>query len=141
MLRLFTTLSIAILLSIGHVQAEEIVENNLPLFVTITAKWCTSCQSLKPIVEELEYEYQGKVRFLTLDNSSKQTIDESLEKAEKEDIKWFYEKNKATLPIVGVFCGAKDTAIKEFQAQTEKGIYQAYLDNLVINGTQICSLK
>ncbi|MBI1858046.1 MAG: thioredoxin family protein [Candidatus Melainabacteria bacterium] len=98
MLRLFTTLSIAILLSIGHVQAEEIVENNLPLFVTITAKWCTSCQSLKPIVEEL-------------------------------------------VPIVGVFCGAKDTAIKEFQAQTEKGIYQAYLDNLVINGTQICSLK
>lgn len=116
-------------------------ENNMPLFVTVTAGWCTGCQKLKPIVEELKYEYQGKLKFITFDSSTKQLIDESWQLAEENGVKWFYDKYKATLPAVGIFCGSSTKADKEFLGEVNKESYQQFLDNLLLNGTKICSLK
>lgn len=44
----------------------------LPLVVDFNAVWCPPCQKLKPIFEEVEKAYAGKVQFLSLDVDEKQ---------------------------------------------------------------------
>lgn len=45
-------------------------ENGLNLVVDFSATWCGPCQQLKPIFEEVEKEFSGKVDFLTVDIDS-----------------------------------------------------------------------
>lgn len=33
----------------------------------ITAEWCGSCQSLYPVVEKIEHEFQGRIDFIKID--------------------------------------------------------------------------
>jgi thioredoxin 1 len=38
-----------------------------PVFVKIGTKWCPDCRSLKPILEKLAVEYQGKATIASID--------------------------------------------------------------------------
>jgi thioredoxin 1 len=38
-----------------------------PVFLKIGAEWCEYCQQLKPIVQEMATEYQGKVTIMSSD--------------------------------------------------------------------------
>ena len=118
--------------------AESKKEN--PLFVTITAKWCTSCQNLKPSVEELEYVYNGKVDFLTLDISNKESLETSLKKAEEAGIAGFFNKNKINVPTVGIFCNSTSTPDKIFIGESNKAVYEKALEEMFSPNHQICSL-
>ena len=110
-----------------------------PLFVTITATWCNTCQKLKPKIEELEYEYQGKISFITLDTSSKYALEESRQRAENTGIADFFENNKSTLPKVGIFCPGSKLE-KSFNGETRKEVYEKALDELLLNTAKICTL-
>ena len=118
--------------------AENKKEN--PLFVTITAKWCTSCQSLKPSVEELEYVYNGKVDFLTLDISNKESLESSLKKAEEAGIAGFFNNNKVNVPTVGIFCNTTSKPDKIFTGESNKAVYEKALEEMFSPNHQICSL-
>lgn len=50
---------------------EEVLEVEDPVFVGFLGSWCTACQRMKPIVEELEEEYDGKVKigYLNIDKN------------------------------------------------------------------------
>lgn len=136
-------LILAVFLNAGPAFAEETPSetNDKPLFVYIGSNWCTGCAKVKQFIPELEYEYQNRVKFIKLDSSSKQTIEESWQKAEENGIKWFYDKYKATLPTVGIFCGSKEKEDKKFVGEVTKEPYQKYLDSLLVEGAKICSLK
>lgn len=59
-------------------QLEQINESlqKTPVFVKIGARWCPGCRSLKPILDKLAVEYQGKATIAAVD------VDKSPEIAE-----------------------------------------------------------
>lgn len=44
-----------------------VAPDSLPLIVDFSATWCRPCQMLKPIMEELEQQYAGRVEFRNID--------------------------------------------------------------------------
>lgn len=52
---------------------EEVLEEEGPVFVDFLGSWCTACQRMKPIIKELEEEYDGKMKigFLNIDKNPK----------------------------------------------------------------------
>jgi len=56
---------------------KEVLENNIPVFVDFYANWCGPCKMMAPVVEELEADYDGKVKFAKCD------IDENIALAQQ----------------------------------------------------------
>ena len=50
---------------------QEIQESDIPVLVEFFADWCGKCAMMKPIVEEIERKYRGRIRFCEVE------IDES----------------------------------------------------------------
>ena len=51
----------------------QVLDAELPTVVDFWAEWCGPCRMVTPIVEELATEYEGKVRFasMNVDQSSR----------------------------------------------------------------------
>jgi len=41
---------------------QDVLKSNTPVMVDFWAEWCTPCQMVGPIVDELAKEYSGKVK-------------------------------------------------------------------------------
>lgn len=41
----------------------DVLKSEVPVLVDFWAEWCTPCHMLTPIIDELEKEYEGKVKF------------------------------------------------------------------------------
>ena len=123
------------LLSIGASYA-----NDNPLFVTITTDTCYSCKKLKPVIEELEYEYSGKINFITLNISSRSQIEEAKQIAQWQGVSRFFEENKNAVPKVGILCPGGNKVEKILTGETRKEIYQKELDYILFDTKTICSL-
>ena len=111
-----------------------------PLFITITSDCCSTCKKLKPVIEELEYLYYGKIEFVTLNISTKETLEISKEKAIELGISDFFNKNKINLPTVGIFCSTNNKESKIFAGEARREIYESLLDNILNNSSHLCSL-
>lgn len=134
LIKLFV-IALMILLSAGASYA-----NDNPLFVTITTDTCYSCKKLKPVIEELEYEYSGKVNFITLNISSKSQIEEARQIAQWQGITTFFEENKNAVPKVGILCPGGNKVEKILTGETRKEVYQKELDYILFDTKTICSL-
>ena len=109
------------------------------LFVTITSENCSACQKLRPVLEELEWEYGTEITFLTLDVSTRSSIEDAKQKAEDNGIVDFFNKNKNSVPKVGILCpGGK--VEKVFLGETRLQIYKETLDRLLSSNVELCSL-
>ena len=58
----------------------EVLKADLPVLVDFYADWCGPCQMLRPIIEELSEEFQGKAKI------AKINVDEAPKTAEKYGI-------------------------------------------------------
>ncbi len=46
---------------------ETVLENKLPVIVNFGADWCSACDIIEPIFEELADEFNNKAVFATID--------------------------------------------------------------------------
>lgn len=53
---------------------DEVLNANIPVLVDFWAPWCAPCRIISPIVEELDSEFAGKVKFV------KMNVDENPQK-------------------------------------------------------------
>jgi len=58
----------------------DVMSSQIPVFVDFWAEWCGPCRMVSPVVEELESEYDGKVKFV------KVNVDEANELASKYNV-------------------------------------------------------
>ncbi|MEK6970913.1 MAG: thioredoxin [archaeon] len=59
---------------------KEVLKHSTPVIVDFWAVWCAPCKMLAPRFEELESEYQGKLKF------AKINVDENPETAQAHEI-------------------------------------------------------
>ena len=45
----------------------EVIQSDLPVFVDFWATWCGPSRTIKPIIDEVSDEYDGKVKFVRVD--------------------------------------------------------------------------
>ncbi len=127
------------LLSSGFQIAKASDDSN-PLFVTVTMKSCYSCQKLKPVIEELKNEYSDRVTFITLDLSSKASLEEAKETAANLGIESFFNQYKSDLPAVGIVCPGGTKVENVFSGEANKEVYKEALDKLLLDTSKLCSL-
>ena len=46
---------------------ENVLDASTPVLVDFSAEWCPPCRMLDPIVDEIAYEYEGKMRVARID--------------------------------------------------------------------------
>jgi thioredoxin 1 len=56
----------------------EVLDSPIPVMVDFWAPWCNPCVSLKPTIEKLAADYQGKVKIGKFNTDENQDIPSSL---------------------------------------------------------------
>lgn len=74
----------------------EVLKADTPVVVDFWAEWCTPCHMLAPVLDELEKEYEGRVKF------GKLNVDENVKTPSTFGI--------MSLPTVVIFKGGKPVA-------------------------------
>jgi thioredoxin 1 len=44
----------------------EVIENDVPVVVDFWAPWCGPCRMVGPVMEELDKQYSGKIKFVKI---------------------------------------------------------------------------
>jgi thioredoxin 1 len=56
--------------------SKDVLESDLPVVVDFYALWCGPCRMVEPILSDLADEYQGKLRFVSVDTDQNQELTE-----------------------------------------------------------------
>ncbi|MGC8628626.1 MAG: thioredoxin [Candidatus Micrarchaeia archaeon] len=53
---------------------QEVLKSDKPVVIDFWAEWCAPCRIFTPILEEAEKEYEGKVKFCSVNTDENQDI-------------------------------------------------------------------
>jgi thiol-disulfide isomerase/thioredoxin len=73
---------------------------NKPLVVVVYADWCPLCQKLKPVLARINEKYSGKIHFVRLDVTSKETTAKSRLQAQSLGLEQFFEQSRDKTSLV-----------------------------------------
>lgn len=103
-------------------------DNDTPLLVMLFDQNChVWCAQVRPIMKELQQEYQGRVRYAELDTTQK-VMKETMKQAKQLEINGYIPDAMGNVPEVLVFKrhGAKMTG--EFAGVKDKKFYKAAIE-------------
>jgi putative thioredoxin len=103
---------------VGSDEFEKIViegSNKVPVVVDFWAEWCGPCKMLKPVLEKLAEEYQGKFILAKVDSDANQAL------AGQYGVRG--------IPNVKAFLGGK--VIDEFSGALSESEVRAFLDRII----------
>ncbi|MCT0252957.1 MULTISPECIES: thioredoxin domain-containing protein [unclassified Synechocystis] len=100
-----------------------------PVVVDIYATWCPGCKTIAPTLSQLKKQYQGKVNFVVLDVSDKNTTKQAEAKAKELGLTNFFEMNKTQTATVAIIDPATGMVVQQFRKNANAGDYTK-----VING-------
>jgi thioredoxin 1 len=98
----------------AQTQAQAQTQTNLPKLWDFWATWCPPCKQLKPTIEALEKEYEGKIEIKSID------VDQNKDLAQKFNVQaiptlvFLDAKGKELSRIVGLV--PSDTIVGRFKA-------------------------
>lgn len=92
----------------------EVLKATLPVLVDFWAPWCGPCKAMLPIIDELEKEYEGKVKVV------KMNVDENM------DVPGTY--NVMSIPTFVLFQGGKP--VTSFVGSRSKADMKKELDKV-----------
>ncbi len=110
------TMSLALMLSFSAVGVlafggNTVGKNKTVTVVVIKAEWCSACQKVDPIMQDLMKEYGSKINFVMLDVTNDETTAQAAAKAKSLGLTKFFEANKKMTSTVGVFKSGKQTFV------------------------------
>jgi len=66
------------MLKVNHTNfQQEVLDSDKPVLIDFSAEWCGPCKMITPVLEKLAEDYDGKVKFVTVD------VDESVKLAQQ----------------------------------------------------------
>jgi thioredoxin 1 len=79
---------------------DQITNSNIPVLVDFKAAWCGPCKQLKPILEELQSEYQGKLKVVYIDVDENKSLADKM-KISSIPLMVYYKNGKVAMNIEG----------------------------------------
>ncbi len=89
---------------------DKMIQSDIPVLVNFYAPWCGPCRKMKPMLEELDNEANGKFTFLKLNADENDELMKYLNVAEIPMF-FIYKNGKITWQHIGLI--EKDVLIKE----------------------------
>ena len=112
--------------SIGGPLAQKL--QGKPVVVDVYASWCSKCQNIAPTVSELKKEYDGKVEFVVLDVSDKNTTAAAEATAQELGLSKFLAENKTQTGSLTIIDPATGKILAQHRNNTDKMAYTKVLD-------------
>ncbi len=53
---------------------EEVIRSDVPVLVDFWAPWCSPCETVAPVIDEIAKEYQGKLKVVKLNTDDNEVI-------------------------------------------------------------------
>jgi thioredoxin len=94
--------------------AEKSVQTNLPKLWDFWATWCPPCRELKPTIEALEKEYEGRIEIRSIDVDQEKELAQQFKIQAVPTLVFLDKEGKELARIVGGV--PKDTILGRFRS-------------------------
>ncbi|WP_342590179.1 thioredoxin [Clostridium muellerianum] len=79
---------------------KEVITNDIPVVVDFWAPWCGPCKMIGPVMEELDKQYLGKIKFVKVNVDENPVISQEFRISSIPTI-MIFKKGEAVENIVG----------------------------------------
>jgi thiol-disulfide isomerase/thioredoxin len=99
-----------------------------PVVVDIYASWCPACKNIAPTVSQIKQQYAGKINFITLDVSSKDSSTKAEAIAKQLGLSKLFAANKTKTGTLLIIDPATENILTQQQNNPDLNAYSKVLD-------------
>jgi Rhodanese-related sulfurtransferase len=78
----------------------KIINDKLPVLVDFKAAWCAPCKMLKPVLDEIQQEYAGKIKIVEIDIDQHKSLADLMQ-IRNIPLMVYYKQGKVAMNIEG----------------------------------------